>query len=133
MEQATLVSPESLPAGEQPAKELGGKYEWKVATPLPDLLRSSLGERSPMLAHLLYARGYETIDDMDAFFERAPIQHDPFLLPDSRAAVERLLLASDRHETVAIFGDFDCDGLTSTVALEETLRALGLAPIVYVP
>ncbi len=51
--------------------------------------------------------------------------HDPFLLPDMQAAVERLVSARQKQEKVTIYGDYDIDGLTATTVLVEALHAFG--------
>lgn len=86
-----------------------------------------------MLAHLLYCRGYRTGAEIDAFFTGGPAWHDAAHLPDMEAAVQRIALAMERQEPVAIYGDFDCDGLTSTAILEGALTDLGLHLRVHVP
>ncbi|PZS00444.1 MAG: single-stranded-DNA-specific exonuclease RecJ [Chloroflexi bacterium] len=86
-----------------------------------------------MLCHLLYCRGYQTEEDIYSFFTEGPPSHDPLKLPDIDAATGRIRSAIERHECVAIYGDFDCDGLTSSAALEETLRGYGLDPLVHIP
>ncbi|MDN5274120.1 MAG: recJ [Candidatus Saccharibacteria bacterium] len=52
-------------------------------------------------------------------------RHDPFLLPDMQAAVDRLILARKRQEHITIYGDYDIDGLTATTVLFEALEAFG--------
>lgn len=58
---------------------------------------------------------------------------DPALMPNLDIAVDRLEQACASGETVAVFGDFDVDGLTSTTILTEGLRDLGARPLPYVP
>ncbi|HEU0009990.1 MAG TPA: single-stranded-DNA-specific exonuclease RecJ, partial [Verrucomicrobiae bacterium] len=58
---------------------------------------------------------------------------DPFLLPNMRAAVERLFAARERGERLVIFGDYDVDGVTSTALLSEVLSALGWKADYYLP
>jgi single-stranded-DNA-specific exonuclease len=58
---------------------------------------------------------------------------DPALMPNLDVAVERLEAACRRGERVAIFGDFDVDGITSTTILVEGLRDLGADPQPYIP
>jgi len=53
------------------------------------------------------------------------LSYDPFLLPDMAKAVERLVLAHDRQEHIAIYGDYDIDGLTSTALLMDALKCFG--------
>lgn len=52
-------------------------------------------------------------------------KHDPFLLPDMHAAVDRLVLARERQERIMIYGDYDIDGLTATTVLLEALKSFG--------
>src|SRR4051812_2873022 len=52
-------------------------------------------------------------------------KHDPFLLPDMQAAVDRLVLARSRQERITIYGDYDIDGLTATTVLFESLESFG--------
>lgn len=95
-------------------------------------LEETLGV-SPVVAALL-AR----LSDDDAEAERhlrPQLAHvsDPFEAAGVREAAERLLRAVDAREPVAILGDYDVDGVTSTAALVHALRRLGLEPRAYVP
>ncbi|MFN8638029.1 MAG: single-stranded-DNA-specific exonuclease RecJ [Dehalococcoidia bacterium] len=58
---------------------------------------------------------------------------DPRLMPDLDVAVDRLARACRAHEIVAILGDYDVDGITSTTILVEGLRDLGARPLPYLP
>jgi single-stranded-DNA-specific exonuclease len=58
---------------------------------------------------------------------------DPFLLPQMRVAVSRILAALDRHERIVLFGDYDVDGVTSLALLAEILRAYGATPELFLP
>ena len=51
--------------------------------------------------------------------------HDPFLLPDMKAAVDRLALARESQEHVTIYGDYDIDGLTATTVLVDAFASFG--------
>lgn len=59
--------------------------------------------------------------------------HDPFALADMGVAVERVLGAISRKERVAIHGDYDVDGITSTVILERMIAALGGQVTHFIP
>lgn len=52
-------------------------------------------------------------------------KHDPFLLPDMQAAVDRLVAARANQEQITIYGDYDIDGLTATTVLIDSLAAFG--------
>jgi len=58
---------------------------------------------------------------------------DPFLIPDMKIAVERVLLAVDRKEEICIYGDYDVDGVTSITLMRRILRAYGLEPRYFLP
>lgn len=111
----------------------GQRALWRLEPRLPDALRAQLPGLSPMLCHLLYCRGYQTADAIQEFFAAATISHDPFDIPGMTEAVVRLAAAIEQQEIVAIYGDFDCDGLTATAILQDTLRGYGLQPIIYLP
>lgn len=51
--------------------------------------------------------------------------HDPFLLPDMQAAVDRIALARENQERITIYGDYDIDGLTATTVLLDALKSFG--------
>lgn len=59
--------------------------------------------------------------------------HDPFGLPDMQKAIERFRVARKRGETVAIYGDYDIDGLTATTVLHEALTTFGFRVETYIP
>src|SRR6266550_4264705 len=73
-------------------------------------LAATLGV-SPIVAHLLIARGHEDPGSAQSFLNPSLDQlHDPFLMRGMHEAVERLLHAIDKHEPVLIYGDYDVDG-----------------------
>ena len=56
-------------------------------------------------------------------------KHDPFLLPDMMAAVDRLVEARERQEYVTIYGDYDIDGLTATTVLLDAFASFGFKKV----
>ncbi len=82
----------------------------------------------------MLARGIAP-DAHDAFLnpDFARDSHDPFLLPDMHAAVERIVAAKNNSEKVAVWSDYDCDGIPGGVLLTEYLRAMGLSVTHYIP
>ena len=88
----------------------------------------------PILRQLLYQRGIRTEIEIKRFLEpRLRDLSDPFLLPEMRAAVDRVFAAIDRREKICIFGDYDVDGITSIALLLRVLRAHGAEPRHFVP
>jgi single-stranded-DNA-specific exonuclease len=113
-------------------------FHWRLApTPAVDLACEALAlERgvSPRLLKLLAVRGVTTAIELTQFL--APPEdglHDPWLLPDAGATVERISRARSSGERVLVYGDFDADGLTGLAILVLALRSLGLDVAPYVP
>jgi single-stranded-DNA-specific exonuclease len=81
---------------------------------------------SPMTARLLCIRGQRDPDTARRFLSPSLGDlNDPFLLADMEVAVERILAAIARRERIAVHGDYDVDGVTSTVILRRALELLG--------
>lgn len=112
------------------------KYRWTIARPEPARaadLAARLGI-APLVAQCLLNREIQAPGQVAQFLEpRLKHLADPFLLPNMAAAVERLVWAREKQETLAIFGDYDVDGVTSTALLVEVLRALGWRLEWYLP
>jgi len=112
------------------------KYRWSIApaqSALVEFLAKEL-KISPLLAQCLLNRGLSEPEPISRFLQpRLKNLADPFLLPNMRAAVERLFAARARGESLVIFGDYDVDGVTSTVLLTEVLSALGWKVNHYLP
>lgn len=89
---------------------------------------------SAIMASLLYTRGYHTAKEVHAFFhQEAACLHDPYLLQDMTPAVERIALALERGERIAIYGDYDVDGVTSVSLLYLYLVSYGADVGYYIP
>jgi len=57
------------------------------------------------------------------------LKHDPFLLPDMQKAVDRLVIAREKQEKIAIYGDYDIDGLTATTVLIDSFGKFGFTDV----
>lgn len=78
-----------------------------------------------LFEELLKARGL-TGKARDAFLNPSyDAKHDPFLLPDMQAAVDRLAAALEKQENITIYGDYDIDGLTATTVLLDAFESFG--------
>jgi single-stranded-DNA-specific exonuclease len=88
----------------------------------------------PLVARLLCMRGLSDPDQAARFLrpELAHL-HDPFKLTDMARAVARLEEAVARRERIAIHGDYDVDGITSTVILRRALEMLGGEVVHFIP
>ncbi|MGH7141470.1 MAG: single-stranded-DNA-specific exonuclease RecJ [Minisyncoccia bacterium] len=108
-------------------------YAVREGAPLE--VRRALAAHSPLAQDLLFARGIFDADAAEKFlrphFERD--SHDPFLLTDMDAAVGRIIFAIRNSEPIAVWSDYDCDGIPGGVMLAEFLRDLGGRITHYIP
>lgn len=89
---------------------------------------------SDMMARLLYSRGYRTYDAAKAFLRQEEISlHDPYLMCDMEPAVKRIQAAIADKERIAIYGDYDVDGVTSVSLLYLYLKSKGADVGYYIP
>src|SRR5437773_1993953 len=89
---------------------------------------------SPVTARLLCIRGLGSLEDARRFLSpRLEDLHDPMRLADMGAAVERILTAIAAKERIVIHGDYDVDGVTSTVILRRALEMLGADVVPFLP
>jgi single-stranded-DNA-specific exonuclease len=86
------------------------------------------------IARILINRGIDTAEAVRKFFEPSPDDlHDPFLMADMEPAVERIIQALHNREKMAVYGDYDVDGITSVSMLYLFLKDLGGDVISYIP
>lgn len=85
----------------------------------------------PFVCDVLQARGVATPEALGAFFEDKLA--DPFLLVDMDKAVARIGHALESGEHICVYGDYDCDGVTSTVLLYTYLQNMGADVSYYIP
>ncbi|MFC1756323.1 single-stranded-DNA-specific exonuclease RecJ [Patescibacteria group bacterium] len=90
---------------------------------------------SSIILQLLFQRGIDTEEKINNFltpdYERDIC--DPFLFSDMKKATKRFRKAKEAGELVAIFGDYDADGVTSTAIIKEALDEIGIRTIIYIP
>lgn len=109
---------------------------WRVATPDPTtqrLLATATG-LSPILCQILINRGLTEATVAREFL--SPSLHDlldPYLLHGMQRAVQRLLTALRQRESMAVYGDYDVDGVTATALLVTFFRELGVEVPYYIP
>jgi len=93
-------------------------------------------EVSALVRSLLAKRGVESDENIAAFLEPDYISHthDPFLLKGMDIAVDRLLSALQKGERIAVYADFDCDGIPGAALLSDFFRKIGYENFeVYLP
>jgi single-stranded-DNA-specific exonuclease len=100
-------------------------------------LAQQLGSRHglpPLIARLLLNRGLSDPEEVLAFLEPTLERlASPFDLPDLEVAAARLARAVRQREPLAVYGDYDADGLTATCLLTQFFQELGLPCISYIP
>ena len=85
------------------------------------------------IAMLLDIRGFHSDAEIESFLSAQTMLSSPLELKDMDKAVERIHAAIDNFERIAIFGDYDADGVTATAMLYSYLEALGADVIYYIP
>ena len=109
-------------------------YQWNILPRIPPDVDHELNNYIIIMRQLLYNRGYTTREDAGRFLQAAqPDEDDPFKLIGMHEAVERLTYAIQHQEPIAIYGDYDVDGVTATALLTEALKALGGNVRPYIP
>ena len=109
------------------------KKRWLVSPPIPDGVTQALIEYPPIFRQLLYNRGVIDSASAQAYLHPDNLMGDPSQLLGMPEAVERLLWAIDHHEPIAVYGDYDVDGVSATALLTEVLRCLGAQVRPYIP
>lgn len=88
---------------------------------------------SGFLSLMLVSRGIDTPEKVEEFLSDEGKLCDPFLLTDMDRAVARIEKGIEGFEKIAIYGDYDTDGVTSTAILYSYLQARGADVIIYIP
>ena len=91
------------------------------------------GGYPPLPAMVLASRGLTDPKKAQAYLSCDAELYDPFLMTDMDKAVARVQQAIDRGEKIAVFGDYDVDGITSTCMLTDFLRRRGGNCVSYIP
>ena len=99
---------------------------WQIAPPITSHANEALAGFSPILRQVLFNRGYGTDLEARAFlWAEASSQTDPFQLTGMDQAIARIQRAIDLKEQIAVYGDYDVDGVTATALLVQTLQSMG--------
>jgi len=109
-------------------------YRWNLLPPAPDKRLVNSSGLSPLVAQLLYNRGLTEPSLLEPFITGDKrLSGNPWLLPDMHLAVARLYRALLSGENIAVYGDFDADGITGTALLVQGLSSLGVKVTPYIP
>ena len=111
------------------------RKKWCVAKSDKDLACNiaSRFDIDPFAALLLVSRGITDDEEIENFFSSELLLSDPFEIKDMDKAVQRISSAMDEREKIAVYGDYDADGITSTALLYQFLEMNGCDVITYIP
>ncbi|TKJ29847.1 MAG: single-stranded-DNA-specific exonuclease RecJ [Chloroflexi bacterium B3_Chlor] len=109
------------------------RAKWQLHPPVPRSHLASFPDLPSLLVQCLYNRGVIAPHDVRRFLAGECEEGDPFQLKDVAEAVTRIRQAIRGDELIAVYGDFDADGVTGTVLLTETISSLGGRVIPYIP
>ena len=107
---------------------------WVICSPITPAAADALVRFPPILKQILFNRGMGNYDEASAFLRALPGHDtDPFKFTGMDAAVDRILFAIRHGELIAVYGDYDVDGVTATALLVDALNALGANVRHYIP
>lgn len=107
---------------------------WVIAPVITSQASEALAVVPPILRQILFNRGIGTEDNARAFVAAKPtFDTNPFQMIGMQATVDRISFALDHNEPIAVYGDYDVDGVTATALLVEALRQLGGNVRGYIP
>jgi single-stranded-DNA-specific exonuclease len=107
---------------------------WQIAPPLTAKANEELTAFPPIVRQLLFNRGYATGVEAKLFLQgQIDFEPDPFQMIGMEEAVLRIQAAIDHKESIAVYGDYDVDGVTATALLVQTLEYLGGNAEPYIP
>ena len=108
---------------------------WKISEKIEDNLESKYPGKSRVILQLLVNRGLSDAQEIDDFLHpKYENLHDPFKFRDMQKLVDRVKQSRDKSEKVFVYGDYDADGVCSSIILVETLHAIGIKNVdIYIP
>lgn len=107
---------------------------WNISPRISPEADSALAAFPPLLRQVLFNRGFADDSSARAYLRGEPNSNtDPFQITDMQVAIERIRYALANNEPIAIYGDYDVDGVTATALLVETLKKLGADIRGYIP
>lgn len=107
--------------------------EWVAAPPAPQSWLDGCRDLHPVLAQILFNRGFENPADAQRFLYEKSLSEDPYDMKDMEKAVARINRAIAAGESMTVYGDFDADGVTAAALMMQVLQALGGQADVYFP
>jgi single-stranded-DNA-specific exonuclease len=107
---------------------------WKVADPISPEAAQALPGFSDVLRNILYQRDIRNLEQAEEYIKALPPKHsDPGDMMGVATAVDRIHQAVERAEPIAVYGDYDADGVTATALLVEAIKELGGNVLGHIP
>jgi single-stranded-DNA-specific exonuclease len=111
----------------------GPRYRWQSQSAPPADHLQAYPDIDPLVVQILYHRGVREADSMHRFLAGDAGDDNPFRLRGVAESVARIREAIRRQEPIAVYGDFDVDGVTATALLVGVLESLGGRVVAYIP
>ncbi|MCS6839365.1 MAG: single-stranded-DNA-specific exonuclease RecJ [Roseiflexus sp.] len=115
------------------APRLSARNKRWLIHPTPPEFIAAFRQFPPLIAAVLYQRGLRSESAIREFFSPDYRLNDPFGLRGMETAVQRIVAAIQNHEPMAVYGDYDTDGVTAVALLVQVIRAMGGMIQPYVP
>jgi len=107
---------------------------WVISSPITPEADEALVRFPPILKQILFNRGLGNYEEARAFLRAVPsFDTNPFHLTGMEATVDRILFAIQHGEPIAVYGDYDVDGVTATALLVDALTSAGANVRHYIP
>lgn len=107
---------------------------WNIPPRITPEADSALSAFPPLLRQILFNRGFADDPSARAFLRGEPnMNTDPFQMTGMKTAIDRIHSAVQNGEAIAIYGDYDVDGVTATALLVEALKSIGADVRGYIP
>jgi single-stranded-DNA-specific exonuclease len=108
---------------------------WKISEKINKEFVTKYPDIDPVILQLLHNRNIESKEEIDSFLNsKYEDLHDPFLFNDMEKLVSRVKKTVELNEIVYVYGDYDADGVCSSILMVEALRKVGIKEVgVYIP
>src|SRR5512133_1335969 len=107
---------------------------WVISSPLTPQAEEGLVRFPAILKQILFNRGLANYEEARAFMRAMPnFDTNPFQLTGMESTVDRIRYAIQHNEPIAVYGDYDVDGVTATALLVDALNAIGVNVRHYIP
>lgn len=119
--------------------KLMSKRRWNILPLAPSSFIARFPQYPSLIAQIFYNRDIKTVEEAERFVGAADITAlsqigaDPFIMTGMTQAVERIRRAIREGEAIAVYGDFDADGVCATALLTQALKALGAIAMPFIP